>query len=384
MAHRAHDAITQEAFSVAPDLIGLPLARPMRRAAAMAVDLLCVGLLVNVGGGTVFGLALVWVLFRLTARPASTGTRRMLRLGMRGVAALTLLVVAQKLWHRAEKGVSHVAGAAVMGMVDRAQAGPPGDGKKVMSGLGVATGFVQLQNADDADEARPIARRVVDDMRRAGLKDREIRSTLEQVAAGDSTHDWMASVLLAAADSAGVRRSAPAPVVKPDSLALAYAGALRTHDTAGARRLRLPLGAALAADTLHRLEGKVTRLSAERDAAAGQVKEMREQSEAVEKRGLLHLISTVADELGLSFGWVGLYFTAFLALWKGQTPGKRMAGIRVVRLDGEKITLWAAFERFGGYAASIFTGLLGFAQIFWDKNRQALHDKISETVVVRA
>ena len=37
----------------------------------------------------------------------------------------------------------------------------------------------------------------------------------------------------------------------------------------------------------------------------------------------------------------------------------------------------------GGYAAGLATGLLGFAQIFWDKNRQAIHDKIAETAVVR-
>ena len=41
-------------------------------------------------------------------------------------------------------------------------------------------------------------------------------------------------------------------------------------------------------------------------------------------------------------------------------------------------------ERFGGYAASVTLGLLGFAQILWDKNRQGFHDKIVETVVIDA
>jgi uncharacterized RDD family membrane protein YckC len=70
-------------------------------------------------------------------------------------------------------------------------------------------------------------------------------------------------------------------------------------------------------------------------------------------------------------------------VWRGQTPGKRLLGIRVVRLNGKPITWWASFERFGGYAAGLATGLLGFLQIFWDRNRQAIHDKIMETVVVR-
>ena len=27
--------------------------------------------------------------------------------------------------------------------------------------------------------------------------------------------------------------------------------------------------------------------------------------------------------------------------------------------------------------------MLGFAQIFWDPNRQAIHDKVSETIVIQ-
>jgi uncharacterized RDD family membrane protein YckC len=69
---------------------------------------------------------------------------------------------------------------------------------------------------------------------------------------------------------------------------------------------------------------------------------------------------------------------------RGQTPGKRLMRIRVVRLDGKPMGWWYAFERFGGYAAGLVTGLIGFLQILWDKNRQGVHDKITETVVVRA
>jgi hypothetical protein len=47
------------------------------------------------------------------------------------------------------------------------------------------------------------------------------------------------------------------------------------------------------------------------------------------------------------------------------------------------MTLWASFERFGGYAAGLFTGLTGYMQVWWDRNRQAIQDKISETVVIR-
>ncbi|MFQ5679662.1 MAG: RDD family protein [Gemmatimonadota bacterium] len=90
----------------------------------------------------------------------------------------------------------------------------------------------------------------------------------------------------------------------------------------------------------------------------------------------------LADDLGLGLGWSGLYFTIFLARWKGRTPGKRLFGLRVVRLNGEPLGWWPAFERFGGYAASLATGTLGFLQIFWDANRQGVHDKVVGTVVV--
>lgn len=104
--------------------------------------------------------------------------------------------------------------------------------------------------------------------------------------------------------------------------------------------------------------------------------------ERVEESGAVAWLRRAADDLGLGFGWSGLYFTAMLALWRGRTPGKRLLGIRVIRLNGKPIGWWPAFERFAGYAAGFATGLLGF-QILWDRNRQAIHDKITETAVVR-
>lgn len=88
-------------------------------------------------------------------------------------------------------------------------------------------------------------------------------------------------------------------------------------------------------------------------------------------------------DLGLSFGWAAVYFSVFTAWLKGQTIGKKLLGIKVVRIDGKRIDLWESFGRYGGYSAGVATGLLGFLQIYWDANRQAIQDKISETVVIR-
>ena len=76
------------------------------------------------------------------------------------------------------------------------------------------------------------------------------------------------------------------------------------------------------------------------------------------------------------------YFTLCSILLRGGTPGKRLLRMRVVRLDGRRLSLWNAFGRAGGYSASISTLGAGFLQVLWDPNRQTLHDKIAGTVVV--
>ena len=91
----------------------------------------------------------------------------------------------------------------------------------------------------------------------------------------------------------------------------------------------------------------------------------------------------IIEDLGLGFGWAAVYFTLFSLLWRGQTPGKKACNIRVVALNGEQLGLLDCFGRYGGYGAGFATGLLGFLQIYWDPNRQAIQDKISATVVIK-
>jgi len=97
---------------------------------------------------------------------------------------------------------------------------------------------------------------------------------------------------------------------------------------------------------------------------------------------IMQWVKGIIQDLGLEFGWAAFYFTAFTALWRGQTPGKKLLRIKVLQLDGTPLSLSDSFGRYGGYGAGIATGLLGFLQIYWDPNRQAIHDKISATVVI--
>jgi hypothetical protein len=93
-------------------------------------------------------------------------------------------------------------------------------------------------------------------------------------------------------------------------------------------------------------------------------------------------LSVWADEVGLGLGWTVAYFSLLPVWWRGQTLGKRLFGLRVVELTGKPVTVMLAFKRYGGYAAGMATGLFGFAQVFWDANRQAIQDKTAHTVVV--
>lgn len=81
---------------------------------------------------------------------------------------------------------------------------------------------------------------------------------------------------------------------------------------------------------------------------------------------------------------VVLYFGISTYYGRGQTLGKRLLRIRVVSLVHERISAWHCFERALGYAASALEGGFGFLQYFIHPNRQTVHDRIAETIVVKA
>ena len=75
---------------------------------------------------------------------------------------------------------------------------------------------------------------------------------------------------------------------------------------------------------------------------------------------------------------------AALACWigNGQTPGKWVVRTRVVSLTHDRMGRWQSFERALGYGASFLEGGFGFIQYFFVRNRQCVHDRIAETIVV--
>ena len=87
---------------------------------------------------------------------------------------------------------------------------------------------------------------------------------------------------------------------------------------------------------------------------------------------------------GLSF-IIGLgYYWYFWTRQNGQTPGKSVMKIRVIKKDGSPIKDADAVIRFVGYYVSaVFVGL-GFFWAISDANHQGWHDKLANTYVVKA
>jgi hypothetical protein len=111
-----------------------------------------------------------------------------------------------------------------------------------------------------------------------------------------------------------------------------------------------------------------------------QLARARQQKKA--RVGVRETIDALAESIGASFGWGIVYFSLLPALWQGQTIGKKVFGLRVVELTGKPMTVMRCLKRYGGYAAGMATGGLGFGQALWDDNRQAIQDRAAHTVVV--
>ncbi|MEO5510194.1 MAG: RDD family protein [Longimicrobiales bacterium] len=360
------EIITPDAFTVSPELLGVGLARPSRRLIAIAVDGICVAILSHLGGRVLLALGAGIMLWRSASRtktatatttagittppaaPPSGLVRSALRLA--SVMALVIFVWTGYTW-----------------VSDRTK--------------GLRTAVDGAEVSARSSNRGADAKTVEFDFKKYGIGFRDARA-LMLISRFEDAADSAAAVAYADSIAAWIR-------TKPDSaqagIALGISNMLA--DASGKAALRaslaplLPPPPANAADSTAR---EIAQLHNAVDSLAKRNKTLEKNYEtATEGFSVRRLLKSISNVLGFGLGWSALYFTAFTMLMRGQTPGKKLFGIRVIRLDGRPITGWIAFERFGGYAASAATGLLGFAQILWDSNRQGIHDKVAGTVVIR-
>jgi len=98
---------------------------------------------------------------------------------------------------------------------------------------------------------------------------------------------------------------------------------------------------------------------------------------------------TIAIAILVVFLLFSSYFIFFEWLWNGQTPGKRLMKLRVIREDGRPITLWEAiarnllriFDALPGGVIPIYS--VGLMTIFFNSRDQRIGDLFAGTVVVR-
>lgn len=95
-----------------------------------------------------------------------------------------------------------------------------------------------------------------------------------------------------------------------------------------------------------------------------------------------------ADPL-LIVAWVGLpvivsalYQTLFVG-WRGQTPGKILFRLKIIRTNGVEVGYGLAFVRWLGRILSFLLFGMGFLMIALTKEKQGLHDQIADTYVIR-
>ena len=105
---------------------------------------------------------------------------------------------------------------------------------------------------------------------------------------------------------------------------------------------------------------------------------------------LAALLIAILSGVGLNFvQFIGLalpvvYHWYFWTRRDGQTPGKSVVGIRVVKVDGAALSDTDAFIRAIGYHVSALVCGLGYIWAIFDGKNQTWHDKLAGTYVVTA
>lgn len=78
-----------------------------------------------------------------------------------------------------------------------------------------------------------------------------------------------------------------------------------------------------------------------------------------------------------------IYFATMESTARGATYGKRIFGLRVTDDKGGKLSFARASLRYFSKLVSALPFLLGFVMAFVTSRKQALHDLIAETIVIK-
>jgi hypothetical protein len=347
--------VTPYAFFVADDLLGTPLAGPFRRGFGLMIDLFFIFLLTQISSLVLAAIA-AWTFFRAGNRLKTKKRFNAARILLRLLVALLLFVVA-------------------MGIVDAINGNFNGneDGKDINNNELVRFESPEPSTKinDDVGGMELITLTAKYLVNTKAMKQRVAQKECEPIydcfqTLGDELIQDVVDIGLDTDTIDDVLREYIGSV--SESLSTSQQTELTRH---------------LRQTSKNSLELKVAELKSTEQVTTLPIKnDTKIQKPPYKSKGLLERLENLMEELGLGLGWAAFYFSIFTAWWKGQTPGKKLLGMRVIKLDNTPLNLWESFGRYGGYAAGLATGLMGFLQVFWDPNRQAIHDKISETLVI--
>ncbi|MCO5183733.1 MAG: RDD family protein [Anaerolineae bacterium] len=95
---------------------------------------------------------------------------------------------------------------------------------------------------------------------------------------------------------------------------------------------------------------------------------------------------TVISKIVLAVMPFALLVSYWLIFWTvtGQTVGKRIMGVRVVRMDGQRMKTGNSVRRIIMYFVCMIPFFLGFLWILIDDERRGWHDKVANTCVIYA
>ena len=91
--------------------------------------------------------------------------------------------------------------------------------------------------------------------------------------------------------------------------------------------------------------------------------------------------NVVGNLIGLPGAW--LYHTAMESSAHQATFGKKILGLRVIDLNGERISFGKANGRYFAKFLSLLTLYVGFFMVGWTQKKQGLHDKLAGCLVVK-
>lgn len=345
--------VTPYAFFVADELLGTPLARPMRRGMAMGVDLICIALLTQVSS-LILATVAAATFFKAGNRLKTKKRFNALRIFLRLLVAILLFMVAFEIFDEINSK-STLNNDNSSNNIDKELNGMEVIAVTAKTLLKTKNVTEQI-NQGDCEPAfkcvQQLGEEIVSDVVNLGGQEELLKDVIEGYSERVSeviTAEEKKQLQTQLNSFAKTQLSNVSPLISSETQSID-------------------------------LEKKI--LSSEHDIEAKLAPEGGSVKTPSETKGLLGFLEDTLDEFGLGLGWAAFYFSVFTAWWKGQTPGKKLVGIKVIKLDNQPLNLWESFGRYGGYAAGFATGLSGFLQVLWDPNRQAIQDKISETLVI--